>query len=702
MPPAAAWYTFAAQTVTFSGTNPTLTNNLGNTMFQSAVNLAANTTFATPSTISFTGVISGNGSLTKTGGGFLIFTGANTYTGGFTSTTGSVQINNYGNNTNNSAFGTGTFTVTSGITFNILTPATGLAAGALATNNASSWGTGADNIFSAGNLLYLDMGSGAVTLSGTPTWNINQVGTFRFGGVVGGNNGFIKGGTGTLILAGNNTFAGTVALNAGALRIASDANLGNAANPVVFGGGAIQYELGNIADITAGRTVTVNAGGMVIDTNTNNVSFANGVAAGTAGGGLTKNGDGTLTLNSLNSFSGAIVVNRGAIAIGAAGSLGTSTGLSMGSATLSFDPASSGQGFTASTFAGGATISAPFTGGGILALGTLTRSGAGTVNVVLPSAGGGAVTTTQGNNGTIIAGWATVNSTDWAVNDGANNLAALATYQSDFSATTNDVDVPGTAVTPGSATVHSVTVNSVRFNTPGASIVDSNPATPADTLTIATGGILVTPASGAVSISTLNLASSAANGELIINQFNPSAALTISSVIPSGTVTKTGPGAVNLSGVNTFSGLSVEGGSVGFTADVSGNTQLGTGGVTLNGGTLTYNGTAPLPRTASSPSRQRRNDQSHQLRRRWRRGEDYCRRGQSNHRQRRIVPQRHRHSFYQCRPEFRGFMDHQQRQHARTQQWQRRSASWARRRFLSPSTAAANWRSRSPRSTTFS
>jgi autotransporter-associated beta strand protein len=81
-------------------------------------------------------------------------------------------------------------------------------------------------------------------------------------------------------------------------------------------------------------TTTVKAGGAKIDTNgfttnVNTVLAHDSGLGGTADGGLTKSGTGTLSLGAANTFTGATVVNAGTLALGASGSISNSASIAI-------------------------------------------------------------------------------------------------------------------------------------------------------------------------------------------------------------------------------------------------------------------------------------------------------------------------------------------------------------------------------------
>lgn len=146
---------------------------------------------------------SGVGALIKTGLGTAVLTGDNSYTGGTTISSGTLQLGNGG---------------------------------------------------SSGSI------TGDVTNNGTLAFNRSDA--YTYGGQIAGTGAVDQIGTGTTILTGNNTYAGGTSINGGTLQVASDANLGNASGPLSFNGGTLQ----NTTSFSSARAVTLGAGGGTLRT----------------------------------------------------------------------------------------------------------------------------------------------------------------------------------------------------------------------------------------------------------------------------------------------------------------------------------------------------------------------------------------------------------------------------------------------------
>ena len=313
-------------------------------------------------------IISGSGTFTKSGAGTLTMSAANTWSGHTTISAGTLQLGdgstdgtivNSSGITNNSSLvfnvagtsqtytsfidGTGILTKTGAGSLrlsgtNTYTGGTTLTAGTLILTSVSSMGG------SAGNLTFAGTGTltSDVDLSGTRSWVINSGATanidtnghtFNRGGVVSGDGGLNKLGTGTLAMNNVNTYTGTTTISAGTLSLIADSGLGTApgaatAGQLVLNGGT----LGATADFTlaSNRGIAL-ASTSTIDVSSSKTLTYSGVISGS--GGLIKNGAGTVELLGRNLFDGNITLNAGTITINSSASLGD---YASGSGNLTF------------------------------------------------------------------------------------------------------------------------------------------------------------------------------------------------------------------------------------------------------------------------------------------------------------------------------------------------------------------------------
>ncbi|MDR1498349.1 MAG: autotransporter-associated beta strand repeat-containing protein [Puniceicoccales bacterium] len=198
----------------------------------------------------FSGVISGNGGLSKHGSGRLLLTGTQNSYGETIVTAGTLALTNNGSN---------------GIGVNTINGATLELAGPLGTIYSKAW----------------TIGTNGMTIAVARNSTLN--------GALTGNGGLVKTGVGTLTLGAENTYAGGISVLEGALSIASDANLGRGENRL--NGGALnltgtQYGSNWIIEANNGTLSTVTPGG---------TSVFNGNITGA--GTLSKVGAGTLEFN---------------------------------------------------------------------------------------------------------------------------------------------------------------------------------------------------------------------------------------------------------------------------------------------------------------------------------------------------------------------------------------------------------------------
>lgn len=321
------------------------------------------------------GVIGGGAiALTKTGEGVLTLSGANTFSGGMILSAGQLNLGN------GSAVGTGTLTINGGTIDN-----TSGSDVTLLPNNSQVWG---GSFTYAGTANSLNLGTGAVTLTATPTVTVNA-GTLTVGGVISGAFGITKAGAGTLALLNANTYGNNgspdTLVNGGTLVIGHDLALGT--SRLNFGEGSTVQSADSTAHVI---TNALNFGGSTTFAGTGNLKFT-GSAANSTAKTLTVNnpvtefsgvlsgasartvaGTGVLILSGANTYSLGTTINPGSTLQlgngGGTGSLSTS-GAIVNDGTLRFNR-------TNAVVQGTHFSGAPITG-----IGTVMQDGTGTTTL---------------------------------------------------------------------------------------------------------------------------------------------------------------------------------------------------------------------------------------------------------------------------------------------------------------------------------
>jgi len=321
--------------------------------------------------------------LTFAGSGTTVLSGSNSYTGTTTIAGGALSLGG-----TNALAGGGNVTFSGGT----------LQSGSNNTLDYSS------RIVSSGSAIAIDTNSQAVTWAG----NVASTNT----------GGLTKLGSGTLTLSGSNAYTGATTIAGGVLALGGTNALAGGGN-VTFSGGTLVYSANNRTDLS-GRIVS-SGSAIAINTAGQNVSWGSTLAS-TNTGGLTKTGNGTLTLSASNAFTGTVTVNNGdfvdgQLIVNHAAALGGGTQVTVTSGGLVL-----GGGITTGS---GKTITVTGIGGSRAAGGLSVTSGTGTWEGAVTMSGGRlgydggslVITGSVGGSGLTLSGYGDTN-----VNSGANSL----------------------------------------------------------------------------------------------------------------------------------------------------------------------------------------------------------------------------------------------------------------------------------------
>jgi autotransporter-associated beta strand protein len=460
-------------------------------------------------------------------------------------------------------------------------------------NNAITLGADTQVFASAGALTL----NGAIA-NGGRLLTVQGADTTTISGAISGNGGLTKTQTGTLVLSGANSYSGATTITGGVVRLAADNTLPNASAVTVSGISTL--DIGAFSD-TVGA-VTLNSGTITGTTGVlTGTSYT--VSQGTIGaslggiGGLTKNGFGTLNLNSANTYTGATTINDGTVVLGASERISNSSALVVNSgALLLFNGFSetvaslSGSG-SVSVGSGALTISGAasttFTGT-LSGTGSFTKAGSGVLTLA------GADNTFFGGTVTIDGGTVRITSPDrfplfnsLVVNSaGTFDLAGSVWNVARLSGSGSVTLGPGTlafnpangisstfaGVISGSGRVQKIDQGSVTLS--GANTYTGGTEIDAGTLRLGANNVLADTGNVVVAGGTLDMAGfsdtvgqvqlidgniAGTGGVLTASSFELQKGTVSARLGGSGSVAKTGAETVTLTGANVYSGSTVVG-----------------------------------------------------------------------------------------------------------------------------------------------
>lgn len=481
------------------------------------------------------GVISGAGSLTKTGSGRLILRNTNTFTGGLIVNAGIVNVSSDAQLGN----------LASSLTLN----------GGL-LQHATSLTMARNVVFGAsGGSIQVQGGSDISTMSG----------------VFSGTGAFTKTGLGTLILSGTNTYTGGTTVSSGTLSVSSDANLGNTSGAVTLNGGTLL----TTATMTTARNITLGVSGGTFGTNTGAVTYTiNGIVSGS--GSLTKTGTGKVTLNNVNnSYTGGTIISGGQLQ-GTTDSIRGDVSIASG-ADLLFGAVTNGT-FSSIVSGAGRLVTLP---GAALTLSSANTYSGGT------QIGGSTITVSANNNLGDAAGALEFNAGTLAYNAGFTNARAV-TLTGAGTINTNGFDAGYSGVISGAGLLTktgagTLTLSGTNTNTGGTTVTDGTVSISADAHLGNSSGALTLDGGTLQTTATLTMARNISLGTSGGTVETLNGNISLNGIISgTGALVKTGSTSLTLGGANTYTGGTVIsiGRIIGTTTSIQGNV--------VNNGNLTF------------------------------------------------------------------------------------------------------------------
>ncbi|MEZ0256989.1 MAG: autotransporter-associated beta strand repeat-containing protein, partial [Chthoniobacter sp.] len=381
----------------------------------------------------------------------------------------------------------------------------------------------------AGNLVLTNSSSFGVAL----TVSSSTILSTTYSGSLSGLGSLTKGGTSTLVLAGDNSaFTGSMTINAGTLRLASaNAAAGSMLN---LNGGTLSYgdlTAVNIGAASGSAWPTQNEAGLPVAVSVGATGISSGLSGTITGTGtLIKTGSGTLTLQTAGTSTAAITLAAGTLNIGFATNV-------LGSGIFTIN-------------------------GGTVNFGTLTSANAGALagsgNLVLTNTSNQAVSFTVGSNSVSTVFSGTLSGLGPFTKTGAGTL----TLSGDNSGFTNGMVVNG-------GTLRLASSNAVAGSTVSGSLSFANLAA------VSLGGL----AGG----TDLPLQNEAGAPVAVSVGGNNQSTTYAGALTGSGTLIKGGTGTLTIGNAGTTAAITVNAGVLATSTPVFSN-----GVITLNGGSISF------------------------------------------------------------------------------------------------------------------
>lgn len=575
--------------------------------FLGSKNLFVNSLLTGSDVNNISGVISGTGSVTFQGNGTTVLSGANTYTGNTTISTGTVNVSGSLVSSNvTTVASTGNFIINGSVGTSVVNNGTTTVNTALGTTGITNNTTGQLNftgnsdasnsvITSSGAMSIAGLtassvsigdysGSGTINLGAkTLNLNANVAGTHTVSGVISGNGGsLVKQGSGTLNLTAANTYTGNTVVQAGTLNLSGSV----AGGILVSDGFLIVTPSGSFAGTLTNNSLTGNVSLFNVLTNQHiiNASLLNFESGSSAGSSIIANNTGgTIDFLSGSTAGSSTITNSGTSKIVFLGNSTANNATIVNNAT--------GTGVDISGVTTALTIGS-LSGSGDVNLGTknLSLNGlltASNTNTISGNIMGSGMVTFQGNGTTVLSGANTYTGNTSVASGTVNVQGSLA------ASNITTVSTPGTLIINGSVGTSVINNGTTIVNTLlGTTGITNNATGQLNFTGNSDASNSVITSSGAMSIagitgSTLNIGNYSGSGTINLGaktlnlNANMAGTNTVSGVISgTGSLVKQGTGTLILSGANLYTGTTfIQNGTLNLTGSLKSMTEVESGAI---------------------------------------------------------------------------------------------------------------------------
>ena len=496
--------------------------------------------------------------------------------------------------------------------------------GTLLVDGNTTFSSGSSIAINSGGFLRLGANGTAGSIGTNSTLSNNGTIVFQrsntltqgtdFASGISGTGTLLQAGAGTTILAGTNSFNGTVSVQSGSLVLSGANAVGNSASLVIGNIGAtLSVNASQTAGTLSGNGSVLLASGQTLTLASSSSTTFDGQIQGA--GNLAKAGSGTLTLSGSNTYTGATTISAGTLAMGASNVFANSSDVNISAgAVLSMGGFNDtiakvygagsvdlGSGNLTTTYgSGSATFSGVISGNG-----SLTLAGPADYNAYMTISGSNTYTgATNVNGATLILGADNVISSSSNLVISGGRLSASNRNQTFHSLTMNSGAIlrdggtlafsNGAAFNGGSVTIRNNggAISSTGTTTLGNVTFTYNASTSGFNALLLGGNVVVTSGASAL----FEMGPAGGQGFIKLGNTNrvfdvgENAAATVNWVIHStnnllGALTKNGSGTLVLNAINLYTGgTTINAGTLvlGNASDTLANAAA----VTVNGGTL--------------------------------------------------------------------------------------------------------------------